>query len=287
MSWPAMSDYQEAIQNPANCFSDGELKHGTPALNPLGLPQPVTGGFCSVYKVTRGRARWAVRCFLHNIPDLRDRYAQISKYLKKKPLPHTVGFEYVPEGILVRGTWHPVLKMEWVDGDTLNIWVEKHLQDSKALRKLADRWSEVVAALERAGIGHCDLQHGNILVGDSGELKLIDYDGMYVPPLRGRGSHEKGHPAYQHPEREGRDFDESVDRFSALVVQASLLALAEKPELWKKYNEEDNLIFRRADFQSPDIAPVFKDLEKMGGTVAAHSDALRDACKAPVGKSPR
>jgi len=287
MSWPTMSDYQEAIQNPKNCFTDADLSKGTPTLNALGLPQPVTGGFCSVYQVTSGKTRWAVRCFLHNIKDIRDRYDQISRYLKSKKMKQMVGFGYVPEGIRVRGTWHPVLKMEWVDGHNLDRWVEKHLKDPRALKKLSERWAELMDQLEKAKIGHCDLQHGNVLVDGSDDLKLIDYDGMYVPPLRGRGSHEKGHPAYQHPEREGKDFDESVDRFSALVIQASLLALAESPELWKKYNEEDNLIFRRSDFQSPDSAPVFKDLDKMSATVSALSNALREACKAKVGKAPR
>ena len=122
MNWPSMSDYQEAIQNPANCFGDAQLKLGRPALNALGLPQPVTGGFCSVYQVTHGKSRWAVRCFLHNIEDLRDRYAQISRYINKHRVKQMVGFEYVAEGIRVRNHWHPVLKMEWVDGNTLDRW---------------------------------------------------------------------------------------------------------------------------------------------------------------------
>ena len=287
MSWPTMSDYQEAVQNPKNCFTDRELQGGTATLNALGLPQPVTGGFCSVYQITTGKTRWAVRCFLHNIKDNQERYHQISRHLKGNKTKHMVGFAYEKEGIRVRGEWFPVLKMEWVDGDNLDRWVEKHVKDPRALRKFAERWEELMEALEKSKIGHCDLQHGNVLVDGSGNIRLIDYDGMYVPPLRGRGSHEKGHPAYQHPEREGKDFDESVDRFSALVIQASVLALAEKPDLWKKYNEEDNLIFRRSDFQSPDSAAVFKDLEKMGGQVAALSNALREACKARVGKAPR
>ena len=83
-TWPTMSDYQEAVQNPKNCFSDAELQRGTATLNALGLPQPVTGGFCSVYQLTAGRTRWAVRCFLHNIKDIQDRYSQISKHLKSK-----------------------------------------------------------------------------------------------------------------------------------------------------------------------------------------------------------
>ena len=92
MRWPTMSDYQEAVQNPSNCFSDGQLKAGTPTLNALGLPQPVTGGFCSVYQVTSGKTRWAVRCFLHNIRDGRERYKEISKYLRSRKLKEMVGF---------------------------------------------------------------------------------------------------------------------------------------------------------------------------------------------------
>ena len=158
-----MSDYQEAVQNPANCFSDAQLKAGTPALNALGLPSPVTGGFCSVYQVTSGKTRWAVRCFLHNIRDGRERYKEISKYLRGRKLKETVGFEYVQEGIRVRGDWHPVLKMEWVDGLQLNTWVDRHSQEPKALRQLDDRWAALMDALEAQHIGHCDLQHGNVL----------------------------------------------------------------------------------------------------------------------------
>ena len=287
MSWPTMSDYQEAIQNPANCFKDATLKQGTTSLNALGLPQPITGGFCSVYQVTSGKTRWAVRCFLHNIEDLRERYAKISGYLRGHKVKQMVGFEYVPEGIRVRGEWNPILKMEWVDGDTLNNYVEKNLKNAGALRKLADRWAELMESLEKEHIGHCDLQHGNVMVDGQGQFRLIDYDGMYVPPLKGRGSHEKGHPAYQHPQREGRDFDESVDRFSALVIHTSLVALAEAPELWKQFYDEDNFLFRRSDFQHPDSAPVFKELAKVRGAVADSAKLLHQACKRKLSESPR
>ena len=287
MSWPTMSDYQEAIQNPVNCFTDAALKAGMPALNALGLPQPVTGGFCSVYQVASGKSRWAVRCFLHNIEDIRDRYSKISGYLRGNRVKHMVGFEYVSQGIKVRKDWHPVLKMEWVDGDTLDVWIEKHLGDPGALRKLADRWQVVLKDLEHSHLGHCDLQHGNILVDRTNDIRLIDYDGMYVPPLKGRGSHEKGHPAYQHPERDGKDFDERVDRFPALVIHTTLLAVAQQPALWKKYYEGDNLIFHRSDFQNSKNAGIFDELAALGGDVAKYSEALRRACSEKLEKTPR
>jgi hypothetical protein len=282
-----MSDYQEAVQNPANCFSDAQLKAGTPALNALGLPQPVTGGFCSVYQVASGKTRWAVRCFLHNIRDGRERYKEISKYLRGRKLKEMVGFEYEQEGIRVRGHWHPVLKMEWVDGLQLNTWVDRHSQDPKALRQLDERWAALMDALEAQHIGHCDLQHGNVLVDGHDHLRLIDYDGMYVPALRGKGSHEKGHPAYQHPQRDGKDFDDTIDRFAALVIHTSLVAVAESPALWKRFYDDDNLIFKRADFMSPDSAPVFQELFKLKGVVAERAGVLRDACKKRLNETPR
>ena len=287
MNWPSMSDYQDAIQSPRTCFTDGPLKSGTPALNPLGLPQPITGGFASVYQVRSGRSRWAVRCFLHRIPDLRERYALISRYLKKKTLRCMVAFDYLPEGIRVKGDWYPALKMEWVDGDTLNVHVKKNLGNSKGLLKMADRWNGLVENLERSGIGHCDLQHGNVLV-KSGEFRLIDYDGMFVPALQGRGSHEKGHPAYQHPRRSGRDFGGEVDRFPALVIYVSLLALAREPKLWDRFYDDDNLLFRRSDFLDSAASPVFEAMNEVGDTeVKRLAEILQRACEGSLRDIPR
>lgn len=287
MNWPTMSDFQEAIQSPRTCFSDPSLRSGTPALNALGLPQPVTGGFASVYQVAAGKSRWAVRCFLHRIPDLQERYALIRRALKSKPLGSTVEFEYLSEGIRTRGSWYPVLKMEWVEGETLNVHVKKNLANPKSLSKLADRWAELVESLELAGIAHGDLQHGNVLVR-GGEFKLIDYDGMFVPALKGRGSHEKGHPAYQHPQRGGRDFDAQMDRFSALVIYASLLAVAMEPRLWGRFNDDDNLLFRRADFASPQTSPLLLALESLGDPlVGALARAVRAACLGKLRDVPR
>ncbi|MBX9723714.1 MAG: hypothetical protein K2X81_20075, partial [Candidatus Obscuribacterales bacterium] len=62
MSWPSPQDYNEAIQNPHLCFSDEELRNGKAVLNALGLPQPNSGNFASVYRVRCDGKDWAVRC---------------------------------------------------------------------------------------------------------------------------------------------------------------------------------------------------------------------------------
>ena len=112
-----------------------------------------------------------------------------------------------------------------------------------------------------AEIGHGDLQHGNVIVS-GGQLRLIDYDGMYVPALSGRQSHEIGHRNYQHPLRSEREFGPHVDHFSTWVVYTSLAALTVQPELWRAHGGGDEcLLFRREDFEQPRRSRIFRTLE--------------------------
>jgi len=152
--------------------------------------------------------------------------------------------------------------MEWVQGEPLIAFIERHLGNRSTLLSLARHWVEMVKALQQASIAHGDLQHGNVLVVD-GQLRLIDYDGMYVPALSGEGSHEVGHRNYQHPLRTESDFGPYLDNFSAWVVYVSLIALAADPGLWKQFGGGDeSLLFRRPDFEEPEASDVLRALER-------------------------
>jgi Tol biopolymer transport system component len=262
MPWPTPQDYNEAVQNPELAFADPELQVGRPELTPLGLPRAITGGFASVYKLQCPQRTWAVRCFLRQFHDYERRYDAISKHLARVQLPYTVGFTFLRKGISVRGQWYPILKMEWVPGEPLNVFLERQLENRSTLLSLAEQWVEMVKALQQASIAHGDLQHGNVLVVGE-QLRLIDYDGMYVPALAGAGSHEVGHRNYQHPRRTESDFGPSLDNFSAWVVWVSLIAVAADPGLWRQFGGGDEaLLFRRRDFEKPEASDVFRALER-------------------------
>lgn len=269
MSWPLSQDYNEAIQSPHLCFADPELRTGQAAVNPLGLPVPRSGNFADVYEVrcpASGR-RWAVKCFTRAVPGLRDRYRRISAHLARTRLSLAVDFQYLEEGIRVRGQWYPVLKMDWVEGLLLNDFVREALDKPPLLEALAGRWVRLGRRLRRAGLAHGDLQHGNLLLVPGRDekhlaLKLIDYDGMFVPALAGQPSGEVGHPAYQHPQRlrEG-GYGLEVDRFPILLVAAALRALLVcGPALWQRYDNGDNLLFREADLSAPPASALFREL---------------------------
>lgn len=208
MAWPLSQDYNEAIQSPPLCFRDEELRRCQPVLNALGLPLPRSGNFADVYELrcpATGR-RWAVKCFTRQVPGLAERYAAISAYLKQVDLPFMVDFTCLEQGIQVAGQWYPVVKMDWVDGLTLSEFVKEHADNPRVLEKLCQVWLRLARRLRRANLAHCDLQHGNILLvgratGAALSVKLIDYDGMWVPALAAKKSGEVGHPAYQHPQR--------------------------------------------------------------------------------------
>jgi hypothetical protein len=217
-----------------------------------------------VFEVEGEERRWAVRCFLREVTDQQQRYAAISHHLRTHALPFMVDFHYLPEGIRIRGKWYPILKMDWTPGTRLDLAIEAHLDNTEKLRQLAERWIALCRSLRYAQIAHGDLQHGNILVTERDEIRLIDYDGMIVPEVIGLPTHEIGHRHYQHPTREtlngiAPDNFVAVDNFSEHVIGLSMLALSIDPSLWSKTGAgEENLLFRDTDFRAPDKSPAFE-----------------------------
>lgn len=266
MAWPTPQDYNEAVQNPRLAFTDADLRNGQPELNPLGIPRPISGNFACVYKMQSGGQRWAARCFISEVSDQQRRYEAISTYLAKASLPYTVPFTYLPAGIKVQGRNYPLLKMQWVQGESLSSFVGRSIGYPDTLLSLAKVWSRMMADLKEVNVAHCDLQHGNIIVvGD--QLRLIDYDGMFVPALSGKQSNELGHRNYQLPTRTARDYGSYLDNFSAWVVYVSLLALAVHPELWSAHRGGDEcLILRKDDFLRPESSAILRDLNASPNT---------------------
>jgi len=287
MNWPPASDYQDAIQNPATCFQDLELKAGTVAINKIGLPRVASGNFASVYEMKTGSHRWAVRCFLRQGEDMQNRYALLSLYLSRLVVAGLVEFSYKQEGIRVRGKWYPVVKMEWVEGETLTTYVQKHLHQPETLRNLALQWRGLIDRLRQNKIAHADLQHGNVMVSPQGQLRLVDYDGMFVPTLQGRRASELGHINYQHPKRSPEDFNERLDNFSAIVIYTALTALSLEPGLWKRFDTGENMLFTAQDFRQPTKSVLLEYLHQhTDPALKALATTIITACHGTVTQTP-
>jgi len=287
-AWPDLTEYHEAVQHPQNAFADPGLKAVTLELDRFGMPKPATGGNAVVYKAKQAggflsfKKTWAIRCFLRPISDHAERYEAISRHLRKVRLPYDVDFQFLKQGIQIRSNWFPIVKMQWADGDLLHSHIEKHLRYPASLAELRAKWVTLVRDLEAAQVAHGDLQHGNILVR-GGSIQLVDYDGMWVPALKGRNATEIGHRAYQHPDRSGQDYGQEIDRFSALVIYLSLAALERDATLWERFHTGDNLIFVREDFHQLGRSAIWQQLRRIG---SGQIDQLAAAVAAMVQQHP-
>ncbi len=113
--YPAIAEYNQSAQNPATAFTDPELAAGRLATSTLGLPIVLGGGFALTYTVSSKARKFAVRCFHRYVPDLKQRYAQISDAIGELRSKHFVSFEYQREGVRVRSELYPVVKMAWAE----------------------------------------------------------------------------------------------------------------------------------------------------------------------------
>ena len=135
MAYPQITEYHEAVQHPAQAFTDAELKQGAVAENSLGLPLVMSGGFALTYAVTTPRRKCAVRCFHREIPAIQQKYNAIAKKLRKLTNGCFVDFDFQQSGISVRQQTFPIVRMDWVEGDTFGVWLDKNYHDPKALEK--------------------------------------------------------------------------------------------------------------------------------------------------------
>ena len=93
-------------------------------------------------------------------------------------------------------------------------------------------------------------------------FRLMDYDGMWVPALAGTPPSEVGHPNYQHPQRlrEG-GYGPEIDRFAHLVIYTALRCLIVGGKaLWTAHDNDENVLFREADFKNPGQSKLFPKL---------------------------
>ena len=282
--YPGIAEYNQSAQNPATAFTDPELAGGSLATSGLGLPIVLGGGFALTYTVSSKAQKFAVRCFHRYVPDLKQRYAQISDAISGLRSKHFVAFEYQRQGVRVRSQLYPVVKMAWAEGPTLGAFIEDNYDDAAAMRALLSSFHELACFLADRGIAHGDLENGNMVVRN-GSLTLIDYDGMYVPEMPLGNGNELGHTHFQHPGRTADHFGPRIDDFSFIMIDLSLDAIAHDPTLYERYCSGDNILFQRADYENPKKSPLFQELRKMR-PLARKADDFAKICKRPIKKVP-
>ncbi|EIZ2110421.1 serine/threonine protein kinase [Salmonella enterica] len=288
MLYPSLEQYNQAFQLHSKLLSDPELKSGSVLTTGLGLPLAISGGFALTYTISSGVKKYAVRCFHRESKALERRYEAISSKISSLRSPYFLDFQFQPDGIRVEGTYYPVVKMAWAEGETLGEFLEVNRRSPQVMAKLSASVEALAAFLEKEKIAHGDIQTGNLMVSDGGAaIQLIDYDGMFVDEIRTLGSAELGHVNFQHPRRKAENpFDHTLDRFSLILLWLALKALQIDPSIWDKSNSElDAVIFRASDFVAPESSSTLNMLVGIR-QLSTHIRNFAAVCASAMEKTP-
>ena len=265
MPYPLLSEYLEAIKSSEDNFKALSYLH--PVLDAECNPVMTSGNFAVVFKMKdeyTGKL-YAIKCFTRNQDGRAESYKMITEELDSVDSSYIAHFKYFDKELFVDTansdeTEYPVLQMDWVEGQTLDKYIRENINDQYALEMLAYQFSRLAMWLLPQPFAHGDLKPDNIIVREDGTLTLVDYDGMYVPAMKGQMARELGSPGFRHPSRMVEEFNEHIDDFPIASILLSLKAIALQPTLLEEYGASDRLLLSEEDYRNISQSQFFKQV---------------------------
>ena len=267
MQYPLISEYVKAIQDAADNLD--KLAYLTPVLDDHGEPYRSSGAFAVVFKMqdkSTGKY-YALKCFTEEQEGRADAYRQIADELNMVDSPYITSVKYMEKELFADSQCEedefPVLLMDWVEGETMETYISSNYCNQYAMSMLCYRFGKMAAWLRTQSFAHGDIKPDNIIVRPDGSLALVDYDGMFVPAMKGCKSPTIGTKDFCHPLRTVDDFDETIDDFSLASIALSLKALSMNSTLLDTYGASDRLLFSENDYRNPSNSKVISALQDL------------------------
>ena len=252
MQYPLISEYLAAIREAKDNLD--KLSHLMPVLDKYGEPYRSSGAFAVVFKMNDEQTGkcYALKCFTEEQEGRAEAYRKIAEELEFVDSPYITSVKYLEKEIFVDSNCEdeefPVLLMDWIEGETMETYVAANYTDTHAMSMLCYRFCKMAAWLRSQSFAHGDIKPDNIMVRPDGTLTLVDYDGMFVPAMKGQKSPTIGTKDFSHPLRTIDDFDETIDDFALASIALSLKAISLNPSLLDQYGASDRLLFSAADY---------------------------------------
>ena len=267
MQYPLISEYVKAIQDAGDNLD--KLAYLSPVLDDHGEPYRSSGAFAVVFKMldkSTGKY-YALKCFTEEQEGRADAYRQIADELGMVDSPYITSVKYMEKELFVDSQCEenefPVLLMDWVDGETMEVYIAANYHNQSAMSMLCYRFGKMAAWLRTQSFAHGDIKPDNIIIRPDGSLVLVDYDGMFVPAMKGSKSPTVGTKDFCHPLRTVDDFDETIDDFSLASIALSLKAISMNSTLLDIYGASDRLLFSENDCRNPSNSKVISALQEL------------------------
>lgn len=269
MQYPLISEYVRAIQDASNNLD--KLAHLVPVLDDHGEPYRSSGAFAVVFKMKDEQTGkcYALKCFTEEQEGRAEAYLQIADELEFVDSSYITSVKYLDKEIFVDSSCvedeFPVLLMDWIDGETMENYIAENYQDNYIMAMLCYRFCKMAAWLRSQQFAHGDIKPDNIMVRPDGNLTLVDYDGMFVPAMKGQKSPTIGTKDFSHPLRTVDDFNETIDDFALASIALSLKAISLRPSLLDEYGGADRLLFSVEDYRDLSKSKVVVSLSELLG----------------------
>ena len=267
MQYPLISEYVRAIQDASSNLD--KLAHLVPVQDDHGEPYRSSGAFAVVFKMKDEQTGkcYALKCFTEEQEGRAEAYRQIADELNMVDSPYITSVKYMEKELFVDSLCEedefPVLLMDWVEGETMEAYIASNYHNQSAMSMLYCRFGKMAAWLRTQSFAHGDIKPDNIIVRPDGSLSLVDYDGMFVPSMKGCKSPTVGTKDFSHPLRTVDDFDETIDDFSLASIALSLKAISMKSTLLDIYGASDRLLFSENDYRNPSNSKVISALQEL------------------------
>ena len=265
MQYPLISEYLAAIRDAHDNLD--KLSHLVPVMDKYGEPYRSSGAFAVVFKMKDEQTGkcYALKCFTEEQEGRAEAYHKIAEELEFVDSPYITSVKYLENEIFVDSNCEneefPVLLMDWIEGETMETYVAANYTDTHAMAMLCYRFCKMAAWLRSQSFAHGDIKPDNIMVRPDGTLTLVDYDGMFVPAMKGQKSPTIGTKDFSHPLRTVDDFDETIDDFALASIALSLKAISLNPSLLQTYGASDRLLFSAADYLDLSKSNTFTALQ--------------------------
>ena len=275
MQYPLISEYLTAIQDAHDNLD--KLNHLMPVLDKHGEPYRSSGAFAIVFKMKDEQTGkcYALKCFTEEQEGRAEAYHQIAEELKFVDSPYITSVKYLEKELFVDSNCEddefPVLLMDWIEGETMETYIAENYTDSYEMSMLCYRFCKMAAWLRSQSFAHGDIKPDNIIVRPDGTLTLVDYDGMFVPAMKGKKSPTIGTKDFSHPLRTIDDFDETIDDFSLASIALSLKAISLDSSLLQSYGASDRLLFSATDYLDLSKSKIFAALQGLLADVEARA----------------
>ena len=267
MQYPLMSEYVSAIRDASENLD--KLAHLVPVLDDHGEPYRSSGAFAVVFKMKDEQTGkcYALKCFTEEQEGRAEAYRQIADELEFVDSSYITSVKYLDKEIFVDSSCEedefPVLLMDWIDGETMENYIAENYQDNYAMAMLCYRFCKMAAWLRSQPFAHGDIKPDNIMVRPDGNQTLVDYDGMFVPAMKGQKSPTIGTKDFSHPLRTVDDFDETIDDFALASIALSLKAISMNSTLLDTYGASDRLLFSESDYRTPSSSKAISALQDL------------------------